>query len=149
MALGSSAAVPQSDETTESLPTLPPLHRIAFPADERIVAAVFSSDGTVLRVVTDRRAVNVWALGIYYWPEILGCLSGIAAVVCIRKVLSVRRNPQIVGAPHCRNCNYCLAGLVSDRCPECGALKKRFRSGKTAIRRALPFVVALLGVAIP
>jgi hypothetical protein len=149
LTLAASVAGVRRDELREALPVFGPMQRIAFSADERIVAGVFSDDGTALRILTETRAVNVWALVVYFWPELLGGLSAIAAVACVRRVLIVRRNPQIVGAPYCRKCNYCLTGQISNRCPECGALTSRMASGRRSTRRFLLPVFVLLAFAIP
>jgi hypothetical protein len=37
-------------------------------------------------------------------------------------LLYVGRRRRVGGAPHCRNCNYLLHGLSSERCPECGSV---------------------------
>ena len=59
--------------------------------------------------------VNVWAVLVHFWPETLALLAVIPTVILVRR--SCRRH----GAEeYCGDCGYCLRGLTSPRCPECG-----------------------------
>ncbi len=64
-------------------------------------------------------SVNLWAVLVFYWPEIVGVLIGLMLLVMLWRLI---RRKRIVGQPHCRRCNYLLINAPSDRCPECGLL---------------------------
>jgi len=50
-------------------------------------------------------------------------LLGVALVIAGRRLIRIRGQRIIGGSePHCRNCDYLLVRLQSDRCPECGTL---------------------------
>ena len=59
--------------------------------------------------------------------ELIG--SGLLALLDVGLLIAARRlirnrGQRVIGGsdPHCRDCNYLLVSLQSDRCPECGTL---------------------------
>ncbi|QQE10327.1 hypothetical protein JD969_12530 [Planctomycetota bacterium] len=69
-------------------------------------------------------AVNVWALGVYYWLEIVGVLCLVMVVWGLIGIWRRRRKlaDVQVGEAYCGKCGYGLTGLSKkdDVCPECG-----------------------------
>ncbi len=120
-----------------------PMHRIRLPGIPTIHSATFSQDGNTLYVLVDGKAINIWAILVYYWPELLGTLAGLTALVCLPALRRIAKRPRLVGEPHCRKCNYCLKGCPSDRCPECGWRIKRPIIGRPTWRRCVPWLVPL------
>ena len=141
------AALGDDDESTDA--GLRPVHTISFRDSPRIGRCVFSVDSKSLFVELHPQAVNVWALLVYRWPEILGALAGLATLCLMLFLWRILRRRQFVGRPHCRKCNYCLEGCPSERCPECGYEHALPRAivGRPTRRRVLPTVVALVLVA--
>ena len=125
-----------------------PMHRLRFPGSPYVQSAAFSRDGNTLFVHVNADAINVWELLVYYWPEILGAGTAATALVCSLILWRILRRRRFVGEPHCRRCNYCLKGLSSDRCPECGTPVERPVIGRPMWRRTLPFALPLALVLI-
>jgi hypothetical protein len=132
------------EEYAEALP----IQRITFPGGFKPPRAAFSSDGERLFVQVDNFAVNVWEVFVYYWPEVLGGLLGLTVLVCVLCLRRVSRTKRIPGEPHCRNCNYCLKYLESDRCPECGRIARRPVIGRPQWVRVSPWIAVLVVASI-
>lgn len=124
-----------------------PLQHIELPAGYHIWEAVFSPDGETVHALVTSPAVNVWTLLVYFWPEVLGAVALLTAVVCVPMLWRILARRRIVGEPHCRKCNYCLRG-VGERCPECGASTARPVIGRATWRRTLPFALPLAVVVL-
>jgi len=137
------AADPGSDEAISD-GGIDPYCEITYLETPRINSAVFSADGKTIYILTIGKSINVWAVLVYCWPEILGAivlLSALAFTIIVRRVV---RRKQDKGRPYCRPCGYCLQSLVGDRCPECGvdvSVKKPIM-GRSTRRRILPWGVA-------
>jgi hypothetical protein len=126
-----------------ALSTHAPLHQVAFGPHDTIVSAGFAPDGNALDVLVTTRAVNLWSMLVYHWPEFAAALGVITVTFCAMLLLRVWGRPQLRGALHCRRCNYCLSGSVSAQCPECGRPVRRPVLGQTRRRRAiLPAMIA-------
>jgi len=120
-----------------------PLHRIRLPENTRIGSPVFSPAGDKLYVQIDALTINIWEVLVFYWPEILGGVTGVIVPICVLALRRIVRRPRLVGELHCRKCNYCLKGAVSERCPECGAPVRRAVKGWQLRWRVAPVVVPL------
>jgi hypothetical protein len=129
--------------------TIEPTHRLSFPDSPDIGSVAFSPDGKVMYVHLRPQAADVWAMLVYVWPEGLGAVVGIAAVITGLVVWRVRRRPQKKGVKFCRRCNYELSGLRAETstCPECGAdfALRRMRLGRSWWMRVGP-VLAVFAV---
>ena len=96
-----------------------PSRVIDLPPDAQVLAIALSPDGRTLYVEATVYQANVWAILVYYWPEMAGILLVLGALVYARRLL--RRGRRIVGEPYCRRCGYWLRGLDgTSACPECG-----------------------------
>lgn len=128
--------------------TIQPTHRLSFPDSPDIGSVAFSPDGKILYVHLRPEAVDVWAMLVYVWPEGLGAVVGIAAVVAGLVAWRVRRRPQKKGAMYCRKCNYEMSGLPAGvgKCPECGVDlgRRRPRRGRGAWSRLGPVVAVVV-----
>ena len=49
------------------------------------------------------------------------CISLCLGIVGVALLLAGQLGQTVGNVPHCRRCNYCLTGVQSARCPECGA----------------------------
>jgi hypothetical protein len=127
-----------------------PAAEIAFPQSGFIQAA-FGRDSSTLIVQTDENAINLFGLGVHFWPEILGGLTFLLVLWALLRWWRASRTPRLAGQPHCRRCGYCLTGLTEDRCPECGTppSKRRPIIGRSLKRRVGPLLtlacIAALG----
>lgn len=90
-----------------------------YPGDTWIRNIHLASDGEHIYVDFHVGSVNLWAVLVFYWPEIVGVLFGLMLLVMLWRLI---RRKRIIGQPHCRRCNYLLIKAQSDRCPECGLL---------------------------
>jgi hypothetical protein len=124
-----------------------PITRISFPSRPWVGKAVFSKDGESLFVHLPNNAINLWEVFTYHWPEALGGLLILTAIVCCFAMARVVRSKRIPGAPHCRKCNYCLHEFKGDRCPECNHPTKRPIKGRPQWLRLLPWSTALIALA--
>ncbi len=83
-------AVPTfADDGGEEI-TLRPTHRFRLPESDSVRGAVFAPDGETLYVHLHIEAINVWALGVHYWPELLigaAVLAVLVAAVWVRRAL--------------------------------------------------------------
>ena len=95
-----------------------PSHIFSYPGDTWIDWIDLTPDGKHLRAHWRLGSVNLWAVLVYFWPELLAFIAALMLVVMLCRVI---RRKRIVGQWYCRKCNYQLANSVSDRCPECGA----------------------------
>lgn len=82
----------------------------------------FSGDSSTVYVSLRGDTVNIGALldlTFHWWFTILASL---VLLVCIARTIRILRRPQTPSAPHCRKCNYNLAGAAhaNGTCPECG-----------------------------
>lgn len=128
-------------------PEAQPLHRITFPDNPWIGKCVFSKDGERLFVHAPNTAINIWEIFIYYWPETLGSafvLTAFVSLLALRRIAHTKRLP---GELHCRNCNYCLKNVPTDRRPECGRIIHRPIKGRSQRIRMLPWTL-ILSIAI-
>lgn len=133
--------------TDEAIAASMPMHRLRFPGNPRVQSAAFAADGQTIFVDWDDQAVNIWEVAVYYWPETLGSATAIIVIVCSFALWRIMRRRRLVGEPHCRRCNYCLRGVISGRCPECGRETERPIIGKSTWRRGLPWSLPL-GIAL-
>lgn len=87
-------------------------------------------------------SINLWSALLYGWPEVIAAVALLATTIAMLRLARIMRRPQLLGAPYCRRCNYCLHGLVSNRCPECGTnlTAKAPEIGRRFSRRALPLM---------
>lgn len=125
------------------------------------ISESFSPDGTELYVSYCAWAIDIPSAIAYLWPEWLGVAAVLATVVlCVRVRHRVRAAVQVSGLVYCKRCNYCVEGLASARCPECGVVMtlRNRRRGRPAWRQkadavvvvALPFVVySIMFVTVP
>jgi hypothetical protein len=65
-----------------------------------------------------------------------------ALVSAIIIALLAKFRPPILG-PHCRGCGYCLIGLPSNRCPECG---RTFTDQEVSLKDLILYAPSLQGV---
>lgn len=136
-------ADPGSDEAISD-GAIEPYCEITYLESPRIRGAVFSADGKTIYILTYWKAINVWAILVYWWPEVLGALAVLSVAAFTVFVRKIVRQTQDKGRPYCRQCGYCLQSLVGDRCPECGvnvSVKKPV-IGRSTRRRILPWSVA-------
>lgn len=129
---------------TDALPEYEPTHRVRFPGSPNIRGITFSADGHSIFVHLQDLAINLWEVLVYYWPEVLGTLTAVTTIVCTIALWRITHRKRLVGEPHCRQCNYCLKGCESERCPECGAQIKRPVIGRSMRRRTWPFAAPLV-----
>src|SRR5262245_2460498 len=126
---------------------LEPIHDIPLTRMPFLEAVRFAPDGR-LYVHEMEATLNLWRLAVHYWPELLGGVSALMLVVLAVPILRVLRRPRIVGALHCRRCNYDLTDTPAGKlCPECGVdpAKRRPVVGRSTRRRlAWPVGMALV-----
>lgn len=110
--------------------------------------AAFGSDADTIIVQSNEPAINLFGLGVYFWPEVLGALTFVLVLWAALRCWRVARTPHVPGLPHCRRCGYCLAGLVGDRCSECGTSPSVRRPvvGRSVLRRVGP-ILTVAGIA--
>lgn len=156
---GRAQEIPEEEANAERAMTLPypavgPTHVIPRTAHQELAGgapATFSLDSRSLIVQTRPDAVNVWAVLVFYWPQIVGGLTGLVVLGACLVLWRISRRGQLAGHPYCPKCGYCLTGCSGGRCPECGLedALKRAVVGKSRWRRMLPaMVTALLAVAV-
>ncbi len=133
--------------------SLQPTHDLVLsdPANWRLDALAFAPDGRLYAEVSGD-SFNLWAMLVFYWPEVLGAFLGLLLLWLAWSWLRTVRRPQTPGSPHCRRCGYDRSGLVQQqRCPECDSdpLRNRPLIGRRRLRRlAVPLcVAAIVGVA--
>jgi hypothetical protein len=124
----------------------PPVRSITADRGNYIQGYAYARDGRSLYVVVSERAVNVWELGVYYWPEVLGAFVVIILIGSLLAIMRVRHRPRIVGEPYCRHCNYCLRGSEGLTCPECGRETRKREIGRPMWRRLLSINALILVV---
>ncbi len=112
----------------------------------RLEGGAFSPSGREFYIAVNDQYVNLWELFCAYWPEIGGALTGAMGVVFAVALRRILRRPQIEGERHCRQCNYCLRGSASDRCPECFTPAVRTVQGRSVRRRLWPFLLPMAAV---
>lgn len=102
----------------DDLPLLKPSKVVDLPLIDFINPVKAKSDSSDSVVAfTSTVSINIWSLGVYFWPEAIGVISLIVLLICVWRLL---RNKMIVGQPHCRKCHYSLIAFEGDTCPECG-----------------------------
>ncbi|MFT3683497.1 MAG: hypothetical protein QM783_01000 [Phycisphaerales bacterium] len=108
--------------------------------------AAFSPDGTTLYLLKRPDELNVGAMAVWFWPEVLSLIALVLLAKTLRRVWVVARHRQDRAKMYCRGCGYDLSATATEAvCPECGKGKRV--AGRGAIRRVLPVgVVALLMV---
>ncbi len=107
------------------------------------IGSVAPAGQSRIAVYGGTEVVNVWAALVHIWPESFACLVGIPAAIML-----LRSIPRRGCEEHCRACGYCLRGIGSARCPECGTYLKR--SNRTrGYRRpgAIPRAAVVAGMA--
>lgn len=147
---------------TDAQPVVPEVehaHFLAFSDYEGVRSAAFTPDGKSILVHMHEPIVDVWALLVYHWPEILSVLTALLTLLFIVQIARVASRRQTRGSPYCRRCNYDLTSQVKvrpkgrglslnfdpdARCSECGSDLARHqpRIGRSAARRLLPITVA-------
>jgi len=120
---------------------------LTYPLQDRPAPFALAPDGQTLYVQQSGNTLNVWRVIFFYWPEWLGGVMALLALVTLLSMFRIKRRQRLIGEPYCRRCNYCLKGCPSDRCPECGAPTRRPVIGRSVRRRLVaalvPLVVAL------
>ena len=116
----------------------PPVREIVARNNQEIQAFAYSHDGKSIYLAINDKAINLWEVTVYYWPEVLGALVGLSTLACLLRIVRIRRAKRLVGEPYCRKCNYCLRGTTSERCPECGHTSTRVVIGRSMKRRLMP-----------
>lgn len=172
---GSRTTSNQEMATSEPLPPLPPApadatptditiapsHDLYFPESANHIGSVMfppvDEGGARALVQLNPPIIDLWAGAVSYWPEILGGLLALLAVICLWRIVRVLRRKREAGAWHCRRCNYNLTGLPrgadgasGQRCPECGVDLQRRRPvlGRRTRRRIAPALAVLSLAAI-
>jgi hypothetical protein len=107
----------------------------------------WDEDGRGMYLLSRVKRVNLWVVGVYYWPEGAGAVIGLLA---LRWLVRDWRRKRVAGEEYCRRCNYMLRGLLAGRCPECGVeLSGRNRVGGGGRRwRLLAEVMVLAAVGV-
>lgn len=125
--------------------TVEPTHVVALTETWRVQAVAYSPDGAVLYVLHEDLALSLWAIGVHFWPWILGFCLAILTLACAVACVRILRRPQLAGHPHCRRCNYDLVGATDGPCAECGTdpTRSRPKVGKSRRRRAAPWMISL------
>ena len=90
-----------------------PLVQIS-PLGQRFYAVATDPNAPKVYVAEYARALNLWSLAVYYWPELLALLLLIIAPVFLLALRRVIRRPRVAGELHCRKCNYQLTALKSE-----------------------------------
>lgn len=96
-------------------PQIEPVVDIAFAEADDIGAVLFlpgetgtGGDRAIVQLRAD--AVDAWAAAAHWWPEVLGVLTALIAMLALWRMFRVVQRPQRRGEPHCRRCNYNLSG---------------------------------------
>lgn len=142
-------AFAQSTKDTPPPAVYTPTHRVQLPGNVRADGIAVSPDGSSVFVSGTASVVNVWAVLVSLWPEIGGTFVGLVLLLVLWRVRRIKQTPRLLGEPHCRSCNYCLKGNVTDRCPECGCSTQRRIIGRSVARRSVPYWALLTCVAAP
>lgn len=158
------AAQPQPEGVVGG-PVLEPAHDIVFPESDQVGGVMLHPEGQRAFVQLRADAVDLWDLVVYAWPETLGALAAIAALLGAWRIARIFRRRQQPGAPRCRRCNYNLSGHADRlagaaagaapaesaapepvRCPECGIdLSERAPvTGRATLRRAAPAFILMI-----
>lgn len=153
--LGTSSArinasdAPLSTSTISTPDDASPVRCISADPSNMIQGLAYARDGKTIYVCVTNRAINIWELGVYYWPELLGGVVAFVVFASVLAMIRVRRRERLIGEPYCRRCNYCLHGCDAARCPECGRSTHKIIMGRPMWRRLLPIhtviAVAILG----
>ena len=118
-----SFTVTVANSSDEALIWRPPNEVIAYYGRHDDEVFKLTSDGYSAFVLDVQRAVNLWHLAVYYWPEWFGAATIISTIAGLligtRRLQRLRRHRGVSG-PFCCKCGYCLTGTQSQRCPECG-----------------------------
>ena len=67
-----------------------PIAEIAI--DSNGVALGFAANGSLI-VESDEPAINLFGLGVYFWPELLGAVAGIVTLLFLWRLWRVLRTP--------------------------------------------------------
>lgn len=122
----------------DSVPASEPIRAITLPIPQDYVSLAGGEGGTQAFVSERLDAVNIWAMGVYYWPALLAGVGVLGTLVGLGVIRQRTRHAQIAGYRYCRECGYCLEGFPSSPCPECGNSEPLVRSvvGRSRWRRA-------------
>lgn len=107
-----------------------PLHYLPFDGSQEVHDVAFLDEGGRAIVHFHVDAIDLWAVAVFVWPEVLGTLAGLWLLVWLRIAWRRAHRPRRRGVLFCRRCNYELGPqdererlvAVGGRCPECGRL---------------------------
>jgi hypothetical protein len=108
------------------------------------IGSVAPAGQSRIAVYGGTEVINVWAVLVYFWPESVACIVGIPAAIMLLRSFRRHGSEEV-----CRRCGYCLRGIGSPRCPECGTfLKRSNRVRGYRSQGAIPLAAAVTGVAM-
>jgi len=146
--VGAANAVGTRGAATSRPAAVGPLHRIRLPGRTAGAKGLLTPEGDKLYLRLGSVAINVWGVLVYFWPELLGGVTTVTVLVVALALRRIARRPRLAGELHWRKCNYCLKGVPSERCPECGAPARRAVRGRRLRWRAVPAMVPMLAVTL-
>lgn len=91
-------------------PQIEPVVDITFAEADDVGAVLFLPGGDRAIVQLRADAVDAWAALTHWWPEGLGVIAAIVALIALWRIARVLRRRQRTGEPYCRKCNYNLSG---------------------------------------
>ncbi|MCZ6835443.1 MAG: hypothetical protein O7G85_06685 [Planctomycetota bacterium] len=124
---------------------------------QNVRSIAFDPNGNSVYVHLHEPVINVWAVLVNHWPELLTGVLVLETLLLIAFFIRIGRRPQLRDRPYCRRCNYDLSSHVEciddgkrgrfdvtkdTKCSECGIDLncELLRRGKSARRR-----LALIG----
>ena len=138
---------PTEAELQQFGPIFEPTRSINMPAAFDYSANSWRSvtvEGDTLFICGNVGKASVWAMIVWYWPEIALVLTLVLILFLVWRIRRAVKRQQVAREPYCRKCNYRLTGSQAANCPECGVkLNDRTRViGKR--RRVVPALVCLI-----
>ncbi len=103
-----------------SLPVHEPMRIIDLPAGLEIETTAAMRDEARIYLYGEQMHLDLLTLANLYWREIGAALLAAMALMTIVPLWRTVRRRRNAGQPYCRHCNYCLTGVASASCPECG-----------------------------
>lgn len=135
----------------KAIPDAYPCFDITVPDSGGFAHLDFGVGDGLMYAVVIKQPFDLWTAAVEYWPISSAVVLGLPAIIGALVMARILGRRQFPGQPHCRRCNYCLCGVSSDYCPECGqpqGPRGPVRGRTTGRRIILPLFVIGITIAI-